>query len=54
MSVDGVFEKVESQLSWKASVGSTAKSRKALLTVKQMASAPHFLRRKNQDDSSLA
>ena len=42
VSVDGVFEKVESQLSWKASVGSTAKSRKALLTVKQMASAPHF------------
>ena len=42
VSVDGVFEKVESQLSWKASVGSTAKGRKALLTVKQMASAPHF------------
>ena len=51
VSVDGVFEKVESQLSWKASVRSTAKSRKALLNG---LSSSLFSAGKNQDGSSHA
>ena len=53
VSVDGVFEKVESHLSWTAAMGTTAKNRKALLTVKQIASAPHLSSAgKNQDGGS--
>ena len=39
---DGVWPKVESELSRSASVGTESRSRRALLTVKQTREAPHF------------
>ena len=42
VSQDVVWPKVESKLSWSASVGTESRSRRALLTVKQMREGPHF------------
>ena len=42
VSQDGVWPKIESELSWSASVGTESRSRRALLTVKQMREGPQF------------